>query len=177
MYGEDLARETSRHLREHIKGYLDAISEEYEGDKSVTLIVPKSIDFASVVGGLFTEFDKILPQYGIDILDKLLSPDDTSLWSYEYTGQINGLVHAGSREAVDYIISRHERAVEKFIREHKVLHNFETDNFRLIEFVFAGLSFSGAEDIKGDQSLWMAGFSINCSWFTSESGPDQHGEA
>jgi hypothetical protein len=175
MYGEDLARETARHLREHIKAYLDAINLEYPGDKSVTLVVPKQIEPASAVGGMITEFDKILPQYGIDILGKLLSADDASLWAYEYTGQINGLVHGGSREAVDYLISRHERAVETFIREHKVLHDFETANFKLIEFAFAGLDFSGAEDVSGDESLWLAGFSINCSWFISESGPDQHG--
>jgi hypothetical protein len=178
MYQENLARETARHLREHIKDYLDVITAEYSGDETVPLIVPKRIDIASSVGGMINEFDQILPQYGIDILGKSFSPTDESLWSYEYSGQINGLVHGGSRESVDLIIVRHARAVEYFIRQHKLLHKFENDNFSILEFAFAGVDFSGAEemvDSETGKTTWLAGFSINCSWFTSEDGPDDHG--
>lgn len=174
MYGEDLGRYTADHLRTHIKDYLNQVQLRYGGDQVVTLVVPKSIEFTSVVGGTISEFDKILPQYGIDVLGKSPSQDDTSLWSYEYAGQINGVVHAGSREAAHYLMSRHATAVEHFIKEHSILHDFNNPNFKIIEFVFAGTDFSGAEDISEDQSLWLAGFSINCSWFVSEDGPGQH---
>lgn len=176
MYQEDIARQTATHLRSHIKDYLDAISLEYTGDLAVPLIVPKRIDIASSVGGMINEFDQILPQYGIDVLGKSLSPDDASLWDYEYLGQINGLVHAGSREAVDLIIDRHARAVEVFIRQHRLLHKFQNNNFSIVEFVFAGVDFSGAEQISDEtRTTWLAGFSMNCSWFTSEDSPDDHG--
>lgn len=176
MYHEDIARVTANHLRQHISAYLSAISSEYTGDQSVPLIVPKRIDIASVVGGMISEFDQILPQYGIDVLGKTISQDDSALWSYEYPGQINGLVHGGSREAVDYLIARHARAIETFIREHRLLHSFENNNFSILEFSFAGMSFSGAEEISEEGvSKWLAGVSIDVSWFTSESGPDDHG--
>ena len=175
MYQENLGRETARHLREHIKDYLDDIAAEYTGEITVPLLVPKRIEIASSVGGMINEFDQILPQYGIDIMGKSLSPSDESLWSYEYQGQINGLVHAGSREAVDLIIERHARAVEYFIRQHKLLHKFENANFSILEFAFAGVDFSGAEEMTDDgKTVWLAGFSINVSWFTSEEGPDDH---
>jgi hypothetical protein len=178
MYQEDIARETTRHLREHIKDYLDDIWAQYTGELTVPLVVPKRIDISSSVGGMINEFDQILPQYGIDILGKAFSPTDESLWSYEYPGQINGLVHGGSRESVDLLIGRHARAVEFFIRQHKLLHEFKTNNFSLLELAFAGVDFSGAEEMVDSESggtTWLAGFSINASWFLSEDGPDDHG--
>jgi hypothetical protein len=177
MYGENLARLTSDHLRTHIGDYLDTIASEYTGNLSVPLVVPKRIDYSSAVGGMIQDFDKILPEYGIDVLGKTLSQDDASLWSYEYAGQINGLVHGGSQEAVDFVIGRHCRAVEYFIMQHRLLHEYQdpAGNFSLLEFAFGGYDLSGAEDISSNEgSLWLAGFSINVSWFTSEVGPDQH---
>ena len=178
MYGENVARYTADHLRTHIKDYLDEIAAEYASTNPVTLIVPKSIDVSSVVGGLIDSYDEILPQYGIDTLGKIPSQDDSALWSYEYPGQINGLIHGGSQEAVDLGIKRHERAIEQFIREHRLLHNYvdPAGDFSILEFVFATVDFSGAEDLTtNERSIWTAGFSVNCSWFTSESGPGQHG--
>ena len=177
MYQEDLARYTSDHLRSHIKPYLDEVWSEYTAPDSVPLIVPKRIDFSSQVGGMITEYDKILPQYGIDILGKDQAPSDDSLWSYIYSGQINGLVSGGSREAVDYLVARHSRAVEAFIRRHWHLHQHENANFRILEFLFSGFDFSGAEDVStSDRDIWVAGFSHNVVWLTSEDGPsDENG--
>lgn len=177
MYQEQLAKLTSDHIRTHIKAYLDDIAADFTGAETVPLLVPKRIEPASVVGGMISDFDKLLPQYAIDVLGKANSTDDSALWTYEYAGQINGLVNAGSQDAVDKLIKRHEAAVERFIREHRLLHQESNDRFSIVEFVFAGSDFSGAEDL-GEQDgsqLWLAGFSINVSWFTSEDGPDQHG--
>lgn len=174
MYQEQLAEITGTHLRSHIKAYLLDVGGDFSD--GVPLLVPKRIEPASVVGGMISEFDSILPMYGIDVLGKTASQDDTALWSYEYAGQINGLVSSGSREAVDKLIKRHEAAVEMFIRDHRLMHQENNDRFSIIEFAFAGSDFSGAEDLgehEGSQ-VWLAGFSINVSWFTSESGPDQH---
>lgn len=177
MFQEHIARHTASHLRGHIKAYLAEISAEYTGDLTTTLVVPKRIEISSAVGGMIQEFDKILPQYGIDVLGKSLSADDASLWSYEYPGQINGLVHGGSRETVDLSISRHARAVEHFINQHRFMHKYQdpSGNFSIVEFIFANTEFSGAENISTeDAQIWLAGFSTNVSWFTSENGPDDH---
>ena len=178
MFQEYLARQTANHLREHIKGYLDEIMLEFTGEDTVPLIVPKRIEIASVVGGMISEFDQILPQYGIDILGKVPSADDLALWNYEYQGQINGLVNGGSREAVDLMITRHARAVEFFASQHKLLHKYQTPNFTLVEFASGGIDFSGAEQVSDEQrTTWLAGFSLNCSWFVSEEGTDDHGDS
>lgn len=176
MYYEQIGRLTAAHLRSHIKGYLDEVSAEFTGELSATLVVPKQIDISSAVGGMSSKFDQILPQYGIDVLGKTASTDDSSLWSHEYVGQINGMVHGGSRETVDLVIARHARAVDHFIHQHKLLHKYTDANFSIVEFVFANTEFSGAEDVGAeDKPIWLAAFSTNVSWFTSEDGPDDHG--
>lgn len=176
MYQEQIAQYTADHLRTHIGDYLADIFAEFTGQETIELVLPKRIERASVVGGLWTEFDSILPQYGVDILTKSPSSDDASLWTYEYPGQINGMVMASSRDVVDKLCDRHERAVEFFIRQHQFLHNYETENFRMIELVFGTVDFSGAEDVSSEGvARWLAGFSINASWFVSEEGPQQHG--
>lgn len=176
MFHEQLAKITADHLRSHIKAYLGEVSAGFTGSESTTLIVPKKIDPASVVGGMITEYDKILPQYGIDVLGKTISQDDVALFAYEYAGQINGLVHSGSREAVDRLVKRHATAVELFIRRHQYLHQPVNTGFKFLEMVFAGIDFSGAEDLgeHNNRTVWLAGFSINVSWFTSEDGPIDH---
>ena len=177
MYQEQLAKLTADHLRTHIKAYLDIVDAMFAGNDNVPLLVPKTIEPASLVGGMVTAFDKILPQYGIDVMGKQLAASDDSLWSYEYAGQINGLVHGGSQEAVDKLVKRHAAAVELFIRNHRVLHQEDNLQYRVVEFVFVASDFSGAEDLGEHDSgpIWLAGFSINVSWFTSEDGPNQHG--
>jgi len=177
MYHENIARFTANHLRSHIKSYLDIIAAEYTGELSVPLIVPKRIDYNSAVGGMINEFAQILPEYGIDVLNKIPGQSDASLWIYEYIGQLNGLVDGGSREAVDLQIARHARAVEMFIRAHKTLHQQEFTGFSLVEFIFVTTEWSGAEYLgtAEDRDIWIAGFSTNVSWITSEEGPEDHG--
>jgi hypothetical protein len=178
MYQEELAEQTADHLRTHIEGYLDEIAAKYTGLKYVDLVVPKSIEPASVVGGLWTEFDNILPAYGIDVLNISPSEDSASLWTHAYDGQINGLVSAGSRQTVDRLCSRHAQAVEHFIEQHLFFH-WDTQNrdvFSVVTFFGGNLEFSGAEDL-GEQAgrpLWLAGFSLNCTWLVSQEGPAQH---
>lgn len=179
MYHEDLARLTADHLRAHIGAYLTA--ENARHTEKVKLIVPKSIEPASVVGGMFTEFNNILPQYGIDVLDKVFMPDNSGdLFTYLYSGQINGLVHGSTQDSVDKLIKRHSAGVEFFIRNHLTLHESSqtplSANFALLEFSYLQTQFSGAEDlgeVEGSHT-WMAAFSIDCAWLTSEDGPGLH---
>lgn len=143
----------------------------------ITLTNPKSISSASVVGGLFTSFNDILPQYGIDISNKIFVPEGPDLFTYQYVGQINGLIHAGSEQAADQVIKRHAAAVELFIRRHQYAHSYEVAQFKLIEMLFNDIEMSGAEDlgmVDGKQ-MWLSAFSMNLFWWTSEDGPSQHG--
>ena len=177
MFQEDLAYLTSNHLREHIKVYLAAVDARYSGNKKVPLVVPKTIEVASVVGGMMKDFDKILPAYGIDVVNIVAAEDASSLWSYEYLGQINGLVSASSQSLVDAMIKRHANAVERFVREHLFLHQPTNDYFKIVNFVAGNLEFSGAEElgeVEGKET-WLGAFSLNVSWFTSEDGPSDHG--
>ena len=174
MYHEEVAKWAADHLRTHIRPYLDEVNARF--DDGTTLTTPKGIEVASEVGGTFTMFDEILPQYGIDILSKVFS-DGVDLYPYLYSGQINGMVNGQSRQAVDKMITRHSSAVELFIRRHEVAHEFSTDDFRILEIGFDGVQFSGAEDLGevDGRELWIAGFSIDFSLLTSEDGPGQHG--
>lgn len=174
MFGERIAQETANHLRSHISAYLAEVNDQFTAE--VTLVVPKSIEVASVVGGMFTEYDSILPQYGIDVLNKVFLPEGLNLFTYQYEGQINGLVHGNSQAAVDHAIKRHAAAVELFLKRHEVLHELNTDNFSIVGMYFQTVQFSGAEDlgeVEGTQT-WVAAFSLDLVWVTSENGPGQH---
>jgi hypothetical protein len=174
MFHEQIAKYTADHLRSHIEGYLVRINEQFT--TPATLVVPKSIEPASVVGGMFTAFNEILPQYGIDIVGKNFDESIGDLNTFIYNGQINGMVNANSRAGVDTLALRHAAAVELFIKEHQFMHLYKTDDFSLLEVAFAGLDFSGAEEINTDDAqLWVAGFSIDLAWWTSEDAAMQHG--
>lgn len=179
MFHEQIAKYTADHLRSHIEAYLAEVDAQFTGQDKVSLILPKQIEPASQVGGMIEEFGEILPQYGIDCLTKSPSQDDASLWSYEYAGQINGLVDAGSRQAVDKLLWRHSAAVESFIQDHRYLHqeDFTGLGFSIVEFIFIGTEWSGAEYMGeyDERAIWTAAFSSNVSWITSEEGPGQHG--
>jgi len=177
MYHEQIAKLTADHLRTHIAAYLAEIEAEYLGTDKVTLVVPKSIDPASVVGGMMTEFDQILPQYGVDVLNKNLGAEIEGLFTYDYAGQINGIVSSTSRDSVDKLCSRHARAVEKFIKEHLFNLHSTDPNFTMIGIGFMGLDCSGAENLGtvNDREIWIAAFSINLIWATSEDTAMQHG--
>lgn len=172
MYQEEIASTTADHLRTHIKDYLNAVSAKHS-DK-LSLVVPRSIDSASIVGGMISELPTKLPAYAIDCLNKSFAGTDENLFIYQYQGQINGMVAAASQDHVDKLTKRHSAAVEWFIREHLGLHALSGDGFTLLEFDYVETDFSGAElvDESADRELWLGAFSINVFWFTSEDGPN-----
>lgn len=174
MFQEDIADWTATHLRTHIEAYLDEVNGRFS--IPATLVLPKSIESTSVVGGLISSYNEILPQYGIDCADKEFSEAIGDLYTYQYTGQINGMLHGTSRQAVDTAIKRHGAAVELFIKRHQFLHEYVTDDFSFLELAMGTVSFSGAEDlgVVDGRQLWLAAFSIDVAWFTSEAGPGQH---
>lgn len=174
MFEEQIGKWTADHLRTHIEDYLAEVNAS--ASTPITLVVPKAIEVASVVGGLFTEYDNILPQYGIDILGKSFAGMSENLFIYQYDGQINAMVHAGSREAVDMLVKRHAAAIELFIRRHEVVHLYQTNDFSMLDMSFSAKDFSGAEELSevAGRPLWVAGISINLTWLTSEDGPSQH---
>jgi len=178
MFHEQIGKLTADHLRTHIKAYLAAIEAEYTSTpkQGVTLTVPKSIEYSSLVGGMMTEFDKILPQYGVDVLSKVGGEDIENLFTYNYIGQINGLVSATSRDAVDKLCSRHARAVEYFVKQHQFLHKESNANFSILAFGWINLEFSGAENLGeyNDREIWIAGFSTDVVWAVSEDSMMQH---
>lgn len=176
MFQEDLAKYTADHLRTHIEAYLEAVNARFTGAKKISLIVPKTIEVASVVGGTISEFQKLLPMYGIDVLNISEAQDSAALYTHEYDGQINGLISSSSRDIADGLIKRHANAVERYVRDHLFLHELKNDYFTVVNFQAGNLEFSGAEDlgeVEGKQ-IWLAAFSLNVVWFTSEDGPIQH---
>lgn len=171
MYQEEIAAQTADHLRTHISGYLDRIASRHSDQ--ITLLIPKSIEPASVVGGMVSELPNRLPAYGIDCLNKVSAGMEEDLFLFQYQGQINGMIAAGSQDLVDKLAKRHAAAIELFVREHVGLHKFTTDNFSFVEMDYIETEFSGAElvDESEDRQLWLGAFSINVFWFTSEDGP------
>lgn len=178
MFQEDLAKITADHLRTHIAGYLATVAARY--DDSVTLVNPKEIVVASAVGGLIQEFDSILPKYAVDVFGKTYAATGEDLNSWEYSGQVSGLISANSQDTADRIIKRHSAAVETFILNHEGLHQAVdsswNDDFIILSFGFSGLDLSGAEyagDVNG-REIWIAGFSFDCLWMTGEIEGRQH---
>lgn len=175
MFQEDIAQLTADHLRIHIRDNLEYIESRFPNDP-IKLVFPKSIECASVVGGLFKDFDRILPAYAIDVWGKAEAITIDNLNTYEYMGQVSGLIAANNRTACDKLVKRHAAAVELFIRTHEFLHEMNNDYFRIIGFLSVDAEFSGAEQIAETKSgqVWIAGFSFDCVWTTSEAAVTQH---
>jgi hypothetical protein len=178
MYQEDLARITADHLRTHIAAYLAVVAARY--DDAVPLVNPKGIIVASAVGGLIQEFDSILPKYAVDVFGKTFATTGEDLNSWEYSGQISGLISASSQESADRLVKRHSAAVEAFMLDHESLHQAVgspwNDDFIILSFGFTGVDLSGAEyagDVN-DREIWVAGFSFDCLWMTGEIESRQH---
>jgi hypothetical protein len=175
MFQEAIANLTAEHLRLHIEAYLELINAQFPDDL-VKLVVPKSIETASAVGGQINEFDRILPAYGVDVWGKVESVTIDNLNTYDYAGQISGLVSANSRATVDRLVKRHAAAVEYFLRQHERLHEVSTDDFLVLGLFFVQSEFSGAEylgELK-NREIWIAGFSMDTIWTTSEASGMQH---
>lgn len=179
MFQEEIANLTADHLRAHIGAYLTTVEDIYAD--GIKLQIPKSIETANLVGGVYNAEPKAMPAYAVDIISKAFNGvDPDSLWTYSYDGHIAGVVSGGSEASVNAMIKRHEQAVEKFVREHEFMHKQVNvligNDFSIHELGFTGAAFSGAELVeeKNNRQVWIAGFRIDLIWVISESGPNQH---
>lgn len=177
MFQEEIADLTADHLRTHIKAYLQAVQALHGG--TIKLQVPKTIETANLVGGVYNTSTGKMPAYAIDVLNKTFAGNPENLWLYNYEGHIAGVVAGLDEKSVNLIIKRHEEAAEKFVREHLNLHGLVSligSDFTIIEFAFIGAAFSGAEelDTTNDVTTWIAGFRIDLNWIVSEPGPSNH---
>jgi hypothetical protein len=176
MFQEEIAAYTASHLRVHIGGYLSEI--QAVKNDGIKLALPKTVETANLVGGVYAAKLDALPAYAIDIIEKDFIPNPDDLWLYQYTGHIAALISANSEESANKIIKRHEQAVEKFVRIHNLLHEHKEALWTVREMGFGGAGFSGAELVAEDvekRKLWVAGFRIDLVWLISEEGPTQHG--
>ena len=174
MFQKQLATITRDDLRLHIEGYIGEVNDWY--DTPISNVLPKRIELASMAGGVFAAPEDQLPYYGVDCITKQIAQRPDNLFCYEYNGHIAGLVSAGSRDGVDDLVKLHSAAVELFVRNHALLHQFVNPNFSILEFGFLANTFSGAEPrfIEDNRELWIAGFEVTTFWHTSEDGPRQH---
>jgi hypothetical protein len=179
MYQEEVADITATHLRSHIASYLDTIQSRYAD--SIKLQMPKSIETANLVGGVYNATPKEMPAYVVDVLNKQFSGESTEgLWLYNYTGHIAGVVSGGNEATVNKSVKRHSQAVEQFVRDHQFMHQMENqvvgNSFSFAELVFLSAAWSGAEmvDEENNRQTWIAGFRIDVLWVISEEGPQQH---
>lgn len=179
MFQEELAEMTADHLRGHIEAYLTEIQARY-ADRS-KLQLPKTIETANLVGGVYNTTVNAMPAYAVDVIDKAFSEMRDNLWLYQYSGHIAGVVSGNDERAVNRLVKRHEAAVELFVRTHLNFHYPQTvpnsADFSLIELQFIGAAFSGAEqiDMEQDRKIWIAGFRNDLAWIASEEGPGNHG--
>lgn len=176
MFQEQLAAQTAGHLRESISTYIEAINNKFAATKREVVRAPIKVDTDSLAGGVMAVEVKDLPAYAVDCLDKSFVQVTEDLYIYQYVGHIAGVVVANSKGSADHQVKRHEAAVEQFVREHELLHLYNTADFSLVRFVFVGSAFSGAELESDDKRspIWIAGFRVDVQWFTSENGPVQH---
>lgn len=182
MYQEEIGKITSEHLRSHIAAYLAELEARYAD--GVKLVLPKTIEYANLVGGVYNAPLNAMPAYAVDITDKQFSQiTDAGLWEYLYNGHIACILQGGSEGAVNTLVKRHEQACEMFVKRHAFMHQTQaqvTDNdFSIRELGFIDAAFSGAEEVPsepdGSKYVWVAGFRISLIWILSEEGPSQHG--
>lgn len=178
MFQEEIGVITTEHLRSHIGGYLAELEARYAD--GVKLILPKTIEHANLVGGVYNAELNAMPAYAVDVVDKQFSGiTDAGLWEYVYNGHIAAIISGGSEAAVNTQVKRHEQACETFVRRHQFMHQVQgqvTGNeFSMRELGFADAAFSGAEQVQdGQRYLWVAGFRITLVWVLSEEGPSDH---
>lgn len=177
MFQEEVADLTAKHLRTHIEAYLQEVSDVYS-DK-IKLQMPKAIETANLVGGVYNTTRNKMPAYAVDIIEKADAGQTTEgLWLRNYTGHIAGIVSAESESNANALVKRHEQAVELFVNRHQFMHQMASvlgQDFTIIELLFVGAGFSGAEQVEeGNREGWIAGFRIELIWVVSEPGPDQH---
>jgi hypothetical protein len=179
MYHEEIGVITTEHLRLHIPDLLAELEARYAD--GVKLALPKSIEHANLVGGVYNAELNAMPAYAVDVTDKTVSGlTDSGLWEYAYNGHIAGIVSAGSEQAANTIVKRHEQAVETFVRQHQYMHQMENqvpgNDFSITAMGFVDGAFSGAEEVPAETNkyVWVAGFRVTLVWVLSEGGPSQH---
>lgn len=179
MYTEELGIITTEHLRSHLPAYLAELEARYAD--GVKLQLPKSIEHANLVGGVYNAELNAMPALAVDIVDKVFSGvSDLGMWEYAYNGHIAGIITANSESSANTIVKRYEQAVEMFVKRHQFMHHTEAqvagNDFSLIELGFVDAAFSGAESVQdGTRYVWVAGFRSKLVWVTSEDGSSQHG--
>lgn len=175
MFFEQIATITRDHARTHLREYLDAVNALY-ADK-VSLVLPKSFEVSSIVGGMAGVSRATLPAYAVDTYTKTLATDVEDLNTYLYGGHFMGLVGGENQRGVEKVVKRHGAAVEMFIREHKLMPHDDIYPFLIVEFIFNRIEFFGAASLeKEGRDFWIDGFRIDCSWRVSEIASGQHGE-
>lgn len=175
MFQEAIGKLTAEHLRTHIVDYLTEIEALYTGSDAIKLKVPTVSDKQLVGGVMAADIDE-LPLIGVDCVEKQEIPSGESLYYYQYDGAIVGLVRGQDSSVVDRMIKRYQRAAEKYAREHLYLHLPPQDGFMIREFIYVKTSFSGSMEVELEEQskTWIAGFTCEVSWFTSEDAPRQH---
>lgn len=188
MYNTQIATITRDHFAEHLRDLLD-LANAATGLPPVTLVMPKSLEVSSIVGGRTGVAGReTLPSVSIDSSGKqALGTTDHDLIEYVYAGQIMGLVSGSNAQEVEQICKCYSAATELFIIEHlnaPFADSFDESNlpFRITEFGFAGSARFGAANVADDQKgapassrYWVDGFRTEVYWKVSEMGYGQHG--
>jgi hypothetical protein len=173
MYQEKIAQLTADHLRTHIDELLAEVNAQFPDNDIIKLVTPKKIEVAGQVGGVVNELPENLPHYAVDCLSKTFGGVREDLWTFQYDGHFAGMVAATNQTAVDKLAKRHASAVELFLRRHWHLHLHSDEDFTLMQMIFMGSDFSGAEPVGevNGRELWLGAFRIDVAWSTSEDGP------
>jgi hypothetical protein len=175
MFQEFIARRTAEHFREHVDDYILVVRDKFAGSDKLTLSQPE-ITHSTLVGGIMqAELDR-LPIIGVDCVDKAEIPSNESLYYCRYDGAFAGLVSASSSDEVDKLCKRYATLSELYVKDHQFLHAYETDDFTFREFYYVNTSMSGAMEVELEeqQPIWIAGFTMNVQWVTSEDQGRQH---
>lgn len=175
MFQEQIAQHTAEHFRTHVEAILDEIRAGFTGTDKLTTAVPEVTDDTLVGGVMQVELER-LPIIGIDCSEKQEIPSGESLYYCQYTGAFAGLVSAPSANEADRLCKRYAAAAEMFVREHQFLHGYSTTNFTFRELYYINTQLSGAMEVEleKDERSWVAGFTMNVAWVTSEDQPRQH---
>ena len=178
MFYEQIGEYTRAHLMEHLPAELAA--EEDRHDDTIKLVMPKTVDVASMVGGVMQVARDTLPQVAINILNKQASPTNDNLYAYAYPGQLITMVGGRDSDSVDKLAYRYGSVIERLVKLHPHLHQNQEDEFTLIGWLWNNSTFSGAMQLERPDSpvgeLWVHAVGISVNWITSEFGPsDQDG--
>lgn len=179
MFQEAIGKLTSDHLRESIAGLLTTIEALHTGQDAIHLPVPTVSDKTLVGGVMAADVDE-LPIIGVDCVEKQEIPSNESLFLYQYDGAIVGLVKGQDSSVVDRMVKRYQRAAETYVRTHQYLHDSASNplssEFLIREFIYVKTSFSGSMEVELEEQrkIWIAGFTCNVVWITSEDSYRQH---